>query len=220
MQHHSPDSTLVERLAALEKSGGTGGISARDLIALVEELVGTLEGDLSPVGVKLYAEIEALAQYIEKARAEITALRPDEIRDHHLPTATDELEAVLGSTEEATNGILGAVEKIEALTAEMPPAVAEAVTGAVTQVYESCNFQDVTGQRINKVVKTLQHIERTVNGLLAAFGDEIAKRRHDDHEAGAPAAAAVSDSDLLNGPQLPQDAKRQAEIDALFGSAG
>jgi chemotaxis protein CheZ len=220
MQHLSPDSTLVERLAALEKSGGTGGISARDLIALVEELVGTLEGDLSPVGVKLYAEIEALAQYIEKARAEITALRPDEIRDHHLPTATDELEAVLGSTEEATNGILGAVEKIEALTAEMPPAVAEAVTAAVTQVYESCNFQDVTGQRINKVVKTLQHIERTVNGLLAAFGDEIAKRRRDDHEAGAPAAAAVSDSDLLNGPQLPQDAKRQAEIDALFGSAG
>jgi chemotaxis protein CheZ len=214
-----PDSTLAERLVALEKAGGAGGITARDLIALVEELVGTLEGDLSPVGVKLYAEIEALSKYIERARAEIQALRPAEIRDRHLPTATDELEAVLGATEDATNGILGAVEKIESLTAKMPPEVAEVVTEAVTQVYESCNFQDVTGQRISKVVKALQHIEQTITGLLAAFGDEIAKQRHESDEA-EPPAAAVSDGDLLNGPQLPQDAKRQAEIDALFGSLG
>lgn len=203
MSHLTPDSTLVDRIAALEKAGATGGIAERDL---------------SSVSVKLYAEIEGLAKYIETARAEIQALHPDEIRDRHLPTATDELEAVLGSTEEATNRILSAVEKIEGLTAGMPSKVAAAVTEAVTQVYESCNFQDVTGQRIGKVVKTLQHIERTINDLLAAFGDEIAKRRHASHQAAAPAAAG--DGDLLNGPQLPQDAKRQAEIDVLFGSLG
>ncbi len=219
MPHLVSDSTLVERLAALEKARGPGGITARDLIALVEELIGTPGGDLSPVSVELYAEIEGLAKYIEKARAEIHALRPDELRDCHLPTATDELEAVLGSAEEATNGILSAVEKIEGLTDEMPPQVADAVTRAVTQVYEFCNFQDVSGQRINKVVKTLQHIERTINGLLAAFGGEIARQRHESLATGAP-AAATSDGKLLNGPQLPQDAKRQAEIDALFGSLG
>lgn len=219
MSQLAPDSTLIERLAALQKLSGAGGNAARDLIALVEELIGRFEGDRSPVSVKLYAEIESLARYIEKARAEIQALHPDAIRDRHLPTATDELEAVLGSTEEATNGILSAVEKIEGLTDEMPPQVADAVTRAVTQVYEFCNFQDVSGQRISKVVKTLQHIERTINGLLAAFGDEIAKRRHESLATGA-SAAATSDGKLLNGPQLPQDAKRQAEIDALFGNLG
>lgn len=217
MPHLVSDSTLVERLAALEKAGGAGGMTARDLIALVEKLAGRFDGDPARVSVKLYAEIEALAKYIEKARAEIQALRPDELRDRHLPTATDELEAVVGSTEDATHAILGAVERIEGLTAHMFPEVAAAVTEAVTQVYESCNFQDVAGQRIGKVVKALQHIERTINGLLAAFGDEIAKRRH---EAGVPATVAASDGHLLNGPQLPQDAKRQAEIDALFGSLG
>lgn len=219
MPHLVPDSTLVERLAALEGACGPGGVAARDLVALVEEFVGASGRDPAPIGVKLYTEIENLAKYIEKARAEIQALRPNELRDRHLPTATDELEAVLGSTEEATNGILGAVEKIEGLTVCMTPEIAAAVTEAVTEVYESCNFQDVSGQRISKVVKTLQHIERTINGLLAAFGDEIARRRHDREEAGAP-AAATSDGKLLNGPQLPQDAKRQAEIDALFGSLG
>ena len=213
------DKELTDKLAAIERDRKP--VDARELMAMVEGIVATMEGDLSPMSIKLYAELEQLANFIQKAKSEIAQLRPDEIRDQHLPTATDELEAIVGATEGATNGILNAVEQIENLTSEMPPEVAEKVSEAVTQVYESCNFQDITGQRISKVVKALQHIESKVDGLLSAFGDEMTKHRKD--EAPQPETSkqdASSDQALLNGPQLPQAAKGQADIDALFASLG
>ena len=105
----------------------------------------------------------------------------------HLPSATDQLDAIVGSTEEATNGILQAMESLEALVGEMSPELGEKVTDAVTQVYESCNFQDITGQRITKVVKALKHIEAKVDALVGAFGDDIAKYKS-TLPAGEPAA--------------------------------
>jgi chemotaxis protein CheZ len=218
------DKELSDKLAMAERESRARPVDARELMAMVEGIVATMEGDLSPMSIKVYAELEQLANFIQKAKSEIAQLRPDEIRDEHLPTATDELEAIVGATEGATNGILNAVEQIENLTGEMPPAIAEKVSEAVTQVYESCNFQDITGQRISKVVKALQHIESKVAGLLSAFGDEITKHRNDGAPQDAPADAskqgAPSDQALLNGPQLPQEAKGQADIDALFASLG
>ena len=67
----------------------------------------------------LYAELEGLSRFIRHAKAEIAALRPDEIQDKHLPTAADELDAIVGSTEQATNVILDSVEKIEKASAAL-----------------------------------------------------------------------------------------------------
>ena len=199
------------RLDALQQRSDR--IDAAEVVEVVEGIMATMHGDLSAVELDLYAELGSLAKYIANAKAEISLLRPDEICDQHLPTASDELDAIVGATEQATNGILEAVETIEGLTQEMTPEVAEKVTEAVTRVYESCNFQDITGQRVTKVVKTLQQIEASVVGLLAAFGDESSPT--DKPAAPAPAEAA-EDHELLNGPQLPGEATSQADIDALL----
>jgi chemotaxis protein CheZ len=193
--------------------------SREDVAEVVSEMLQSLEGDLSEVNLKVYSELEGLAKYILAAKREIAALRPDDITSEHLPKATDELDAIVGSTEEATNGILQAMELLEGLTAQMPAEIAEQVTNAVTQVYESCNFQDITGQRITKVVKTLKQIENKVAALIGAFGDELAREKA-RAAAAAPAPAPAqkpSDEDLLNGPQLPTNANSQADIDSLFG---
>jgi chemotaxis protein CheZ len=190
--------------------------SREDIVEVVGEMLQSLEGDLSEVNLKLYSELEGLAKYILTAKREIAALRPDDITSQHLPTATDELDAIVGATEEATNGILHAMEVLEGLTDKMEPQVAEQVTNAVTQVYESCNFQDITGQRITKVVKALKHIEDRVDALVAAFGDEIHKYREQQPAREEPKKSA--DEKLLNGPQLPEQAGNQAEIDALLAS--
>ena len=189
--------------------------SREDVAEVVEEMLQSLEGDLSEVNLKVYAELEGLAKYILSAKREIAALRPDDITSEHLPKAADELDAIVGSTEEATNGILQAMELLESLTDKMPAELAEQVTNAVTQVYENCNFQDITGQRITKVVKTLKHIEDRVEALVAAFGDEIQKYR-EAQPSEEPQKSA--DEKLLNGPQLPDEASKQAEIDALLAS--
>ena len=207
---------LVAKLSALKTR--MPSYTKDEIQDVVSEMLATMEGDLSEMNLKLYAEVESLARYIVTAKSEIAALRPDEIMSTHLPSATAELDAIVGSTEEATNGILQAMESLESLTGEMAPELAEKVTEAVTKVYESCNFQDITGQRITKVVKALKHIESKVDALVSAFGDEIAKYKATHPQAEAADEEPSADQKLLNGPQLPDNASKQDDIDALLAS--
>jgi chemotaxis protein CheZ len=215
---------LQRQLAKLQSQGDP--VSAAEITAIVESVMSRLSGDLTPTDLKLYTELEQLARFIQTARSEIAAVRPEQISSEDIPLATDELDAVIGATEEATGTILDACEALEKVSGTVPAESAEMITNAVTRIYEACNFQDITGQRISKVVKTLKHIEDRVSAMLTAFGDEIAKHRGDRPASAAPApapvaappAAKVVDSDLLNGPQLPDDAKKQAEIDAILAS--
>jgi chemotaxis protein CheZ len=211
---------LVHRLSALK--GRMQTVSREEIADVVTSLLATMEGDLSDGNLKVFAELESLSNYILAAKSEIAALRPDEITARHLPKATDELDAIVGATEEATNSILGAMESLEAIAGELPGEFGDKVNEAVTQVYEACNFQDITGQRITKVVNTLKHIEEKVEALVSAFGDEIAKYKkahpESDETPEGEKKKAPTDADLLNGPQLPDDASKQAEIDALLAS--
>ncbi len=169
--------------------------------------------------VTLYNELQALAGFIHHAKGEIAALQPQEIREKHLPAATDELDAIVGATADATNTILDAVESIERISASLDVPSGQALSDHVIAIYQACSFQDITGQRIKKVVKTLKQIEVKVDQLLSAFGDDVARQRTIAAAAQAIVQEAGLDDDearLLNGPQLPREAASQADIDALF----
>jgi chemotaxis protein CheZ len=210
---------VVQQLQDLQKADGS--INPEDVVSIISSVVDSIEGDLTTVGLKVYADIEALALYINTARSEIAELRPDDINSEHLPAATDELTAIVGSTEQATHTIFEAVESIESLTEKMEPEVADQVSQAVTSIFEACGFQDITGQRITKVVTALQQVEQKVEALMQAFGDDIKRdgpAKSQDKKKTAPSGApARPDEDLLNGPQLPENAISQDDIDALFG---
>ena len=181
-----------------------------DIAAVVEAVMKSLAGDVSLLEVQLYRELERLADYIQSAKREIAAIRPDDIRSRDIPMATDELDAVVGATAEATGAILDAAEALERMADAMPEG--EKVREIATRIYEACNFQDVTGQRITKVVRTLKHIEEKIGALLSAFGDGL-------KDAPAPAEEVPPPGDerrLLHGPQLPEEANKQDEIDAIF----
>jgi chemotaxis protein CheZ len=187
-------------------------VDPQDILEVVKSVMGSLHGDGSTLNVKLHADIEALATYISTVK----------INAEYVPTASDELSAIVEATEQATNGIFEAVESIEALAAEMDPDMADRVTSSVTSIYEACGFQDITGQRITKVVKALQNIETKVQDLLQAFGEESGSERRaaePEPEAKTDADADVdADKALMSGPQLAGNAQSQAEIDALLAS--
>jgi chemotaxis protein CheZ len=169
----------------------------------------------------LKTELRALAVCIEQTKHEIAALRPKDSQDDRLIAVTFELDAIVSSTENATQNILEAAEKIEGLTKEIQAhgvdtyvgRLAEDINETIVSIFEACNFQDITGQRITKVVKTLQYIEARVNAMIDIWGPdniaEIVPKANDDHRD--------EDSKLLNGPQLESQAISQDEIDKLFG---
>lgn len=202
------DTELHNRLKAIT----TAAPSTPDpsmIAAVIDSVLSSLSGDMSVANLKLYHELEELREFIQRAKLEIAAIRPHDIRERHIPMATDELDAVVAATAEATGAILGAAEAIERRCSEMPRETAAAVAADVTSIYEACNFQDITGQRINKVVNSLKYIEEHIDGLLAAFGNDLTA-------AGPP--APPEEEQLINGPQLPVNANNQAEIDAILAS--
>ena len=209
------DRDLEKQLKLLREQRGDT-VKVEDIGEVVRALLTTLSGEMTAADLKLYQELESLADYIHRAKAELAQLRPDDIQSRYIASATDELDAIVGATENATNSILDNAEKLEDIARELDPAVGSKLTEATTAIFEACNFQDITGQRITKVVKALKHIEERIEALVSAFGPEIAAARAAEAKPAEP--TKPSDQDLLNGPQLPDAAHDQAAIDALFNN--
>lgn len=177
---------------------------------VVLSVLGSMSGDLDMRETALLHEISALGEAVAVARQEIAALRVDDITASYIPCATDELDAIVAHTAAATEAILEACETLDALGATMNGEAARRLQEATVKIYESCSFQDITGQRITKVFSTLKTIEITIARIVAKFGK--APIEHQE------AATVVENASLLNGPQLPASAMDQSDIDKLLAS--
>src|SRR3954453_21228988 len=191
-----PDPQFDARLQMVQAAGPAAADPVL-LDGMINSVVASLSGDISLADLQLYREVEALADYVKTVRRDIAELRPDDISASHIPMATDELDAVVHATADATGVILGGMEEIERLSAGLPPEVAAPLGDIVIKVYEACGFQDITGQRISKVVKALHHIEGKIDALLAVFGADLSEA------VAAEAPMTDAAASLLNGPALP-----------------
>ncbi|MFO0156157.1 MAG: protein phosphatase CheZ [Alphaproteobacteria bacterium] len=186
--------------------------------ATVRAVLATMAGDLTAKESALLAELEGLGRTIARAKAEIAALKVEDIRDAHIPSATDELDAIVEHTAHATNEILDCCETLEQMQSELSGEAADKLQGAVTRIYEACSFQDITGQRIGKVVTALKAIETRISTIVSA-----ASGMPGPEAAPAPAAQPRDEKrtegeKLANGPQLPGAGVSQSEIDRLLAS--
>lgn len=201
---------LAHRLDALRGEMGET-VPIAELVAATEQVVATLEGDLSSGELTLRRELSDLVRFIEDTRREVAAIRTDDIRGH-LPQAKDELDAVVAATEEAAGTFLGAAEQLSELAEKPEAATGDVLRGIATSIYEASSFQDITGQRISKVIKAIRHIEDRI-GALAHMADGAPPP--------PPPAEDVNgdpDAKLLHGPQLEGLGNSQDEIDALLAS--
>lgn len=160
----------------------------------------------------LYRDCQDLARYIARARSEIARLRPHELRAEKLPHAGKELDTIVKETESATNEIMAATEEIMAADASNLESYKALVDSSCMRIFEACSFQDITGQRIRKVVKTLSYIEDRLEGLMRIMGPEVPDAAPEDQPLG--------DARLLHGPQLHGQGIRQDEVDAMFSGDG
>jgi chemotaxis protein CheZ len=203
---------LAEKLAAIRLRHPT---SDPDMVAdVVRAVLSTLSGDLSAQETSLLAEVEELGRTISSAKAEIAALRVDDITVDHIPFATDELDAIVEHTATATNAILSNCETLDAVAGTLSGESAAKLQDVTTQIYEACSFQDITGQRITKVVTTLKTIEAKVAQIVTTFGGGSGDARPTDRQV----AVGATDAALLNGPQHPTVAMDQSDIDKLLAS--
>ncbi|MGB0697116.1 MAG: protein phosphatase CheZ [Rhodospirillaceae bacterium] len=170
----------------------------------------------------LKIELNALAHSIETTKKEIALLIHQNDQGDRLTTVASELDAVVAATEDATDSILGAVEKIGGLTEQIQAhepdgfvrQLADEIQENTLAIFESCNFQDLTGQRITKVVNTLKYVEERVDRMMEIWGRDTFQDLPTLEEA--VTATADEENRLLNGPQDQEKGISQDEIDRLF----
>jgi len=156
----------------------------------------------------ILTEMRDLLLVIEETRTELGRAAPSKIKGEHIPVATDELDAIVDATSEATGSIMDSCDAIMEQTSELEGDASEKVTAEVMKIYEACSFQDITGQRISKVVTTFHDIEEKIDRLVSVLGIKEVGELDVEEPAG--------DEALMNGPQLPNNAISQEDIDKLL----
>lgn len=163
----------------------------------------------------------AMAAAPYAARADGTTERLG-IEAAHLARIAHELDAVVNGTNEATQKVLAAAEEIDQLANNLSAALkgkieqgpAQDIRDLVIGIFEACNFQDLIGQRIGKVMTTLKLIEEHVSRALLEIKDAppAVSPRHSPHNEA---------EQYLHGPRLDIDRGHvsQAEIDVMFDRA-
>jgi chemotaxis protein CheZ len=171
---------------------------------------------------QLKGELEAMKDAIASTKREIATLHRSEHDGKGMRRVAGELDAVVDATEQATTSILAAVEEIEAQANMLRAAGVKtgnndcvgAILDRTVALYEACNFQDLTGQRITKIVGVLKFVEERLDKMIGVWGGLEAFKDLVDQEA----SNADDERALLNGPKLEDDPGHvsQSDIDALF----
>jgi len=171
---------------------------------------------------KLKVELDLIHDAISRTKREIAVLHGKSFDGQEMAKVNGELGAVVGGTEQATQQILEAAESIDQAASALAKVnspdqqkiLSEEIQERVISIFEACNFQDLTGQRITKVMATMRFIEQHIYAMMEIWGGVDAIRAH------APAIVDTREGDakLLNGPKLDGDVGHasQDDIDALF----
>ncbi len=169
----------------------------------------------------LKQEMLQLFASMQNFRAELAALRHPKAADDRFANMADQLEEIVRATEEATNTILESVEKMSALIDEHRDRIADADgSGAwlaklddnFMEVFQACAFQDITGQRVNKVITSLKYIEDKIDAMAKLWGREglaVAPLPTSGQES-------VPKGERLDGLALQGEGTTQDEIDKMF----
>ena len=135
---------------------------------------------------QLRRDIMEMATSIAQTRHELAAMSVAMNDEAEMAGAHGELNSIVATTEKATSDILGAAEQIQeiAWTLREQGVAAEpcdALDAHATDIYTACSFQDLTGQRIGKVVGVLSAIEKRLNALINLWAlDDIEVKSRDD----------------------------------------
>ena len=139
-------------------------------------------------------EVAQMVRSIGRAKAEIAAIKHPMSAEDQMEKASMQLDTIVQTTERATEDIMSASDQIEATVKKIHALTLEdteiqlcldEVSNRLITIIEACSFQDLTGQRITQVIKTLQFIEQRVLAMIGIWGLEAFEHLPITRENGA-----------------------------------
>jgi hypothetical protein len=157
---------------------------------------------------RLRSNLRDMAVAITRTKTEIASIHAVEQEHSRLFAASEALDAITRTTERATSDILAAAEHVQESAWTLreqgaDPELCDELDRRATEIYTACSFQDITSQRIVKIVQTLRYLEGRINAMIALWdaGDvglpeDSAAPPGLDERAEDPASLDLSQSDI------------------------
>jgi len=130
-----------------------------------------------PVPQSLEENLNALFKYVDRVRIKIATLNKTGSGVDQFMTMSKQLDGVVEATKDASDRVMDAVEESNeasdtlraALRDPAQIALLDRFTDSNNVVFEACAFQDLTGQRVTKIVKSIFYVEDQVTALRAIW---------------------------------------------------
>ncbi|NQV85343.1 MAG: protein phosphatase CheZ [Rhodospirillales bacterium] len=124
--------------------------------------------------------------------------------------ATDRLMTACETIQDATDGITAKTKERGTKNR------LKTINQATGDIFEACSFQDLTGQRLGKITRTVAVIEDGVREVSTQAGVKANVKGRKKGKAGKHAIDRIDGGIVLEGPQINGPAVSQADIDSLF----
>jgi len=205
------DSPMIDQREELE-ARSDNAIPLREVIAMAEKVTSALKPLVRSLDKSMYRELKEMLDCIEELRGDLSKVDPDDIFSRRIPEMGRELSAIVSATEVATNSIMNIAEQVMDADKSDPTAYAKFVEQHMLAIFEACTFQDLTGQRVTRVIQTIEVIEERI---------ELLCRMIENNQI-TPTAPKVSDTEKRNrarlviGPANEGEGINQDQVDAMF----
>ncbi|HYF55789.1 MAG TPA: hypothetical protein VEA41_16160 [Salinarimonas sp.] len=176
------------------------------LLAAIERLEQAVAGERQVQSMdRLRFDLVDMARAITRTKSEIASIRPSDHAQTDLVVASEALDGIVRTTERATSEILEAAEHVQeaAWTLREEGAndtLCDELDRRATEIYTACSFQDLTAQRVVKIVQTLRFLEGRLNAMIdiwgAPEGEEAADPGRPDLSRTLSGDEALSQSDV------------------------
>jgi chemotaxis regulatin CheY-phosphate phosphatase CheZ len=163
---------------------------------------------------RVRVDLVEMMNAITRTKNEIASIRPTRDASNHFDHASSELDAIVGATEKATSDILASAERVQEIAWTLreqgvDPAVCDLLDSNATEVYTACSFQDLTGQRIRKVIEVLRFLEARIDAMIKIWRlDDLEFVASDDTRLVAPP---------VRHPASAGDGLHQHAVDEIIG---
>ncbi|PTW58718.1 chemotaxis phosphatase CheZ [Breoghania corrubedonensis] len=189
------------------------------------EAIGKLEGLMRrerkiPKLDRIQLDLADMQEAIARTKREISQIKSESSDGDRFAEASIELDAIVNQTEGATQDILHKAELIQEMAWTLrekgvDEKVCDDIDAHTTDIFMACSFQDLTGQRTQKVVQVLRYLESRINEMMEIWDVEAGEMKAD--QAPLNPDEKRPDAHLLHGPQSDDKAIKQNTIDALMG---
>ncbi len=192
------------------------GASLNEVLHLAHSTVETLKTFLGHLDKTIGDDFHQIMEKIDQTREDMSQLNIKSSENCPIASAENELQMVVKATEEATNRIMESAETIMTADPSEPGSYHLVVEQNILEIFEACTFQDITGQRINRVVDTLEFVDYRIHKIASLLGLENEFGKRDFDEKTLEDKHKRKEDLMLHGPQDQQEAISQNAIDDLF----